>query len=74
MILFLICNLIYFIEDTGTIMNKEECYKVIDECMDETPETAEEENSQAEVTSPKSDSTTQQDPTTDTANTDAGKI
>jgi len=56
-------------------MNKEETYKVIDECMDEIPETAEEENSQAEVTiCPKSDSTTQQDPTTDTANTNTGKI
>lgn len=58
---------ICFIEDTGIIINKEERYEIIDECMDmETPEMA--KNSQEEVTTcPKFDSTTQQD-------TDAGKI
>ncbi|XP_011703163.1 PREDICTED: uncharacterized protein LOC105459109 isoform X2 [Wasmannia auropunctata] len=54
-------------ESTGIVMNKEECYEVIDECTDaETLEAA--QSSQAEVTTcTKSDSTTtQQDPKTAT--------
>lgn len=55
----------FFLEDTGTVINKEEQYQVIDECMEvETSETA--QDSPAEViseitTCPKSDSTTKQD-------------
>lgn len=58
---------VYFVEDTGIIINKEERYEIIDECMDiETPETT--KNSQEEVTSPKFDSATQIE------DTDTGKI
>lgn len=58
----------FFLEDTGTVINKEEQYQVIDECMEvETSETA--QDSQVEVisevtTCPRSDGTTQQDPKT----------
>lgn len=54
----------FFLEDTGIVVNKEEQYEVIDECMEvETSETA--QASQAEVTTcPRSDSITQQDPKT----------
>lgn len=86
----IVCDFYYmqfdvcFVEDTKIVVNKEECYKVIDECMEvetpeesadvETPEESTEveapQDSQTEVTAcPTSDSTTQPDP-----KPDAGKM